>query len=222
MKSIYNKWLDSTVKTYLDAYGATTAPLVFDIGSRDGMAGYELAERISGGVIEHSKVVLFECNPLSQELIKRNYPKATLVKEAILDVSGKTVEFVQMKGDMNIVGSSSMDLNRVNEPWLKDYEIIKVKTKRVDEVIEELGYQNAEIDILKLDIEHYSMEGLLSMGKYLRNARVLHVETEPENVARKYSNLDVALFMQQNGFKLVDILYEWGDTIQDQVYLRVD
>ena len=109
-----NIWLDSTVKTYTDNFGIKTNPLVLDVGSRDGNSGYELAERISGGVIDHSKIVLFECNPPQIEVIKHNYPNATLIPYAISDVSGKTLDFVQMKGDQNIVGSSSMDLNRVN------------------------------------------------------------------------------------------------------------
>ena len=217
-----NIWLDSTVKTYTDNFGIKTNPLVLDVGSRDGNSGYELAERISGGVIDHSKIVLFECNPPQIEVIKHNYPNATLIPYAISDVSGKTVDFVQMKGDQNIVGSSSMDLNRVNEPWLKDYEIIKVKTKRLDEIIEELGYQDTEIDVCKIDIEHYTYEALVSLSKYLRNIRVFHLETEPEPYARDKTNLDVALLMEQNGYKCCALENEWGESIQDQVWCRVD
>lgn len=220
---MHNKWLSSTVDTYLKHYGTAKNPItVYDVGSRDGDSGYELSRRISNGNIKDANIVLFECNPVQIEAIKRKYPNATLITEAISDVPNQEVDFLQLKGDMNVVGSSSMDLTRIKENWVKDYEIIKVKTRRLDDVIESLGHQDTEIDILKMDIEHYSMEGLLSMGKYLRNCRVLHVETEPEPVARKYTNLDVALFMQNNGFKMVDILYEWGPNIQDQVYCRID
>lgn len=217
-----NRWLNSTVDTYINHFGTTSRPVIYEVGSRDGEDGHELAERISLGPHYKDDIVLFECNPLQIEVIKQNYHQATIITDAISDLSGQTVGFVQMKGDKNIVGSSSMDLNRVNEPWLKDYEIIKVKTRRLDEVIEELGHHNTQLDIVKIDVEHYSMEALLSMGKYLRNARVLHVETEIAPAARKYTNTDVAIFMKDNGFKLVTTESEWGDPIQDHVYLRID
>lgn len=221
-----NRWLTSTVDTYLKEYGLSEKPLIYEVGSRDGHDCRELSQRIHNNFpnvgSEDVTMVLFECNPPSIETIKQNYPEATLITDAISNISGKTVEFLQMKGDQNIVGSSSMDLNRVNEPWLKDYEIIKVKTKRLDEVIEQLGHQNTEIDIVKIDVEHYSYQALLSMGKYLRNARVLHVETEIEGSARAESNLDILYFMEKNGFKLMATESEWGDPIQDHIYLRVD
>lgn len=220
MKSIYNKWLDSTVKTYLDAYGATTAPLVYEVGSRDGRDGVELSQRISDGQIDWNNIILFECNPPQQEVIKLNYPQATLITEAISDKKG-TVEFLQMHGDQNIVGSSSMDLNRINEPWLKSSTKIKVPTRRLDSVIEELGHQKIDIDVMKIDIEHYTWEALQSLGKYLRNVKVFHLETEPEGYARDKTNLDIALFMQERGYKCTALEHEWGESIQDQVYTRL-
>lgn len=217
-----NKWLTSAVDTYIREYGKTNNPVIYDVGSRDGEAGIELAQRIFSGtnLTEQADIVLFECNPPQIEVIKHKYPFTTLIPYAISDVSGKTVDFVQMKGDKNIVGSSSMDLNRVNEPWLNDYEIIQVKTKRLDEVIEELGHD--EIDIMKIDIEHYSYQALIGIGKHLRKVKVYHIETEPEGKARAETSQDVALFMQHNGYKLVDTSYEWGPEIEDHVYLRID
>lgn len=211
-----NRWLTSTVDTYLKHFGAVSEPIVYEVGSRDGRDGYELAQRISDSNISHENLVLFECNPPQQEVIRHNYPNSTLIPYAISDVSGQEVEFLQMHGDQNIVGSSSMDLNRINEPWLKDSSIIKVKTKRLDEVIEELGH--TEIDIMKIDIEHYTMEALLSLGKHLNKVKVFHLETEPEDRARKYSNLDIALFIQERGYVCTALENEWGDLIQDQVW----
>ena len=170
-----NIWLDSTVKTYTDNFGIKTNPLVLDVGSRDGRDGYELAQRI--GATDYSGVVLFECNPVSIETIKQNYPNAKLITDAILDVSGKTVEFLQIHGDQNFVGSSTLNTKR-SDNWIKETSTIKVKTRRLDDVIEELGHQKTEIDIMKVDIEGYTFEALESLGKYLKNVRVFHLETE--------------------------------------------
>jgi len=214
-----NKWLTSTVDTYINHFGTKLKPLVFDTGSRDGRDGYELAQRI--GATDYSGVVLFECNPVSIETIKQNYPQATLITDAILDVSGKTLDFLQIHGDKNYVGSSTLNTKR-NNSWIKETSIVQVKTKRLDEVIEELGHQDTEIDIMKIDIEGYSYEALVSLGKYLRNVRVFHVETEPEGKARAENSSDIALFMKQQGYKLMAVENEWGDEINDHVYLRED
>lgn len=222
-----NKWLNSTVKTYKDNFGLAKKPVVYEVGSRDGNDGVELATRIistENGAIYNlwtrSQIVLFECNPPQIDVIKKNYPFATLITEAISNKAG-TVEFLQIHGDKNMIGSSSMDLNRVNEPWVKETDKIKVQTRRLDDVIESLGHQNTEIDIMKIDIEHYTWEALESLGKYLRNVKVFHLETEISGVARDKTNLDIALYMQERGYKCTALENEWGPEIQDQVWVRL-
>lgn len=216
-----NKWLHTAVKTYTDNFGLTKNPVVYEVGSRDGKDGEELAQRIYDGqrLWDDADIVLFECNPPQVEVIKQNYPKAILITEAISNKKGKA-EFLQIHGDNNMVGSSSMNLNRANEPWVKDTITIKVATRRLDDVIKELGHQNTEIDIMKIDIEHYTWEALEGLGKYLRNVRVFHLETEIEGVARDKTNLDIALFMQERGYICTALENEWGEAIQDQVWLR--
>ena len=218
-----NRWLNSTVDTYIKHFAASDGPVVYEVGSRDGNDGHELARRImppQDNVTERAQIILFECNPPQVEVIKQNYPNATLVTDAISDKKGE-VEFLQIHGDKNLVGSSSMNLNRVNEPWVKGHTTIRVKTRRLDDVIEELGHQNTEIDVMKIDIEHYTYEALIGLGKYLRNVKVFHLETEIEGVARDKTNLDIALFMQERGYICTALDHEWGDQIQDQVWLRL-
>lgn len=219
-----NKWLNSTVQAYLDKFGTTKNPVVFEVGSRDGKDGEELAQRIYDGVNALSmwadaRIVLFECNPPQIEVIKQNYPHATLITDAISTKKG-TTEFIQLHGDINVIGSSSMDLNRSNLPWGKDNTVIKVNTRRLDDVIKELKLEKSDIDIMKIDIEGYTYEALESLGKYLRKVRVFHLETEIEGVARNKTNLDIALFMQERGYMCTALENEWGESIQDQVWVR--
>lgn len=227
MKKQTNKWLDSTVDTYLKYFGKSLNPIVYDVGSRDGKDGVEITDRIMDSRItsdadfwENSEIILFECNPPQQEVIKRSYPDAILIPYAISNKYG-TAEFLQIHGDNNMIGSSSMDLNRANEPWVKETSIIEVTTQRLDYVIEKLKHQNKEIDVMKIDIEHYTYEALESLGKYLENVRVFHLETEIEGVARNKTNLDIALFMQERGYLCTALEHEWGDNIQDQVWVRL-
>jgi len=218
-----NKWLTSTVDTYIKHFGASSKPLVYDVGSRDGRDGVELAERISNLDVKswaYSDVILFECNPPQIELIERNYPQATLITEAISDKKGE-VEFLQIHGDQNHVGSSTMNTKR-NDKWIKETSTIKVKTRRLDDVIKELKHTKTEINIMKIDTEGYTAEVLRSLGKYLRNVRVFHLETEIEGYARAETNLDIALFMTENGYKCTSLEGEWLPNIQDQVWVRCD
>lgn len=212
-----NKWLDSTVKTYTDHFGLVCNPLIYEVGSRDGNDGNELGKRIS--LNGSYSPVLFECNPPQIEIIRRSYPEATVITEAISDKKG-TVEFLQIHGDKNQVGSSSMNLGRAKESWAQDHSTISVKTRRLDDVIKELGHSKTEIDIMKIDIEHYTWEALQSLGRYLSNVRVFHLETEIEGVARDKTNMDIALFMQERGYICTALENEWGEQIQDQVWLR--
>lgn len=213
-----NKWLDSTVATYVENFGTTDKPVVYEVGSRDGKDGEELAQRIYSGIDlwQDSDIVLFECNPPQIEVIKQDYPKATLITTAVSDKECE-VEFMQIHGDKNMMGSSTMNTRR-NDPWIKETTTIKVKTRRLDDVIKELGHK--EIDIMKIDIEGYTYEALESLGKYLKNVRVFHLETEIEGVARNKTNLDIALFMQERGYMCTALENEWGENIQDQVWVR--
>lgn len=219
MNKLNNKWLNSTVETYVKHFGTTDSPLIYEVGSRDGHDGFELAQRISEGHIDWNNIILFECNPPQQEVIKSNYPQATLVTEAISDRAGE-VSFMQIHGDKNMVGSSTLNLDR-NDPWIQETSTIKVKTRRLDSVIEELGHGTFDIDVMKIDIEGYTWEALQSLSKYLRNVKVFHLETEPEGNARNKTNLEIALFMQERGFKCTALEHEWGPTIQDQVWCRI-
>lgn len=213
-----NRWLTSCVKTYTDNFGATHNPIIYDVGSRDGQDGVELAQRISTGAIDYKNIILFECNPPQQEIISRRYPQSTLITEAISDKKG-TVDFLQIHGDKNMIGSSTMNTKR-NDNWIKRTTTIKVKTRRLDDVIKSLGHENTDIDICKIDIEGFTYEALQSLGKYLRSVRVFHLETEIEGYARKYSNLDVALFMQESGYICTSLEGEWLPNIQDQIWRR--
>lgn len=214
-----NKWLNTTVEAYVNTFGKNNNPVIYEVGSRDGHDGVELAQRIYSGtdLWKDAQIVLFECNPPQIEVVKRNYPQATLITDAISDKKG-TVDFMQIHGDQNMMGSSTMNLAR-NDNWIKETSKIKVQTRRLDDVIKELGH--TEIDIMKIDIEGYTMEALRSLGKYLDIVKVFHLETEIEGIARAETNLDVALFMQERGYICTALEHEWGDLIQDQVWVRL-
>lgn len=219
-----NKWLTSAIKAYTDIYGLTNKPVIYEVGSRDGNDGYELAERIYNGtdIWSDAKIVLFECNPPQIDIIKANYPNAELIPYAISEKETKA-KFLQIHGDNNYVGSSTLNINRPKrDNWIKQTSEVEVQTRRLDTIIKKLKHEDTEIDIMKIDIEGYTAEALRSLGKYLRNVRVLHLETEISGVARAETNLDIANFMTEQGYICTTLENEWGEEIQDQIWRRLD
>ena len=111
-----NKWLESTILAYIVHFSATFRPVVWEVGSRDGHDGVELAQRIYAGknFWEDAKVVCIEPNPPQAKIIRNNYPQAEVFEVAASDRGGKQ-RFMVYDGDEGAVGSSSLDLG-----WKQD------------------------------------------------------------------------------------------------------
>ena len=217
-----NIWLDAPEKAYTQYFGTSEKPMIYEVGSRDGKDGYDLAYRIAAPYTtpRDLRVVLFECNPPHIVNIQRDHPDAILITDAISNEAGEA-EFLQIHGNKDYMGSSSLDLGRVDYNWVKETSTIKVKTRTLASVIEELDHQDTQIDIMKIDIEGYTWEALEGLDKYLRNVRVFHLETEIPGHARNKTNLDIVMYMEARGYRLFAKEHEWGPTIQDQTWVRI-
>jgi hypothetical protein len=77
------------------------------------------------------------------------------------------------------------------------------------------------IDIIKVDIEGYTHEFLEGLGKYIKNVKLFHLETETfyRHFQHKTNN-HIINFMINNGFLLCDVQYQWGEGIQDQIWIN--
>jgi FkbM family methyltransferase len=219
-----NKWLDTTVQAYKLYFGEPTDPIIYEVGSRDGKDGIELAERIAdrpADKVDHSKVILFEPNPPQAEAIRKAYPNAIVLEYAASNKNG-SADFLQINGDnMDAVGSSSLDLNRRKfKPGPKN--VITVQTRRLDQVMSEL--EHIYIDIMKIDAEGYTYEILEGLGDRLKDVMVLHLETEQGDGTHPVTNKtsrQVFNFMRDNGFLCYALEYEWGG-IEDQVWVNAE
>lgn len=206
-----NKWLISTIANYIHYFGKTEKPVVWEVGSRDGRDAVELAERIYDGQKEwfwsNADIVCFEPNPDQAEIIRTNYSEIELFELAASNKNGMA-EFKVYHGDEGAIGSSSLNLE-----WKEDAldgHIIQVETKRLDGII-----TDEVIDIMKIDVEGYSLQVLEGIGAKLNQIRVMHVETET------WTGSDKAVedYMKTRGWTLVDVAEEWGG-MPDQVWLN--
>jgi hypothetical protein len=96
--------------------------------------------------------------------------------------------------------------------------IIDVPVTRLDMILP-LG----TIDILKIDVEGHSIPVISGMGDRMQDVLVAHIETEtPERIAwgEPSNNLEVMAIMQDLGFSLANVSYQWGWSIQDQVWIN--
>lgn len=207
-----NKWLDSTVKAYERFYGITDKPVVWEVGSRDGRDGVELAQRIYKGqemwFWSNATVVCMEPNPDQAAVIRRDFPEVTTIELAASNAVGEA-PFMVYHGDAGAVGSSSLNLS-----WkkgdLEGHKIV-VETERLDNLIGDVP-----IDIMKIDVEGHSMAVMDGLGAKIRQVRVYHIETEKWTD----SNIQMKVLMTSHGYTLVDESEQYGG-MPDLVFVRV-
>lgn len=206
-----NTWLDPVIQNYVNYFGLTTKPVVWEVGSRDGRDGVELAKRIYDGNLDwfwsNARVVCMEPNPVQAEIIRAEYPEVEVIEKAASN-NARIAPFIVYKGDEGAVGSSSLNLH-----W-KEYDLegdqIIVATERLDALI-----GDEQIDIMKIDTEGHSVEVLEGLGEKLKQVKAFHIETEKWTD----SNIKVKAYMMAHGFTLVDETEQYGG-MPDQVWVR--
>lgn len=206
-----NTWLNPVVQAYERFFGQTDKPVVWEVGSRDGRDGVELAMRIYSGpdawFWTNATVVCMEPNPMQADIIRAEYPEVETLQVAASNAKG-SAPFIVYHGDQDAVGCSSLNL-RWKEDDLEGHQII-VDTDRLDNLIGE-----DRIDIMKIDVEGHSMEVVEGLGDKLNQVRVFHIETEKWTD----SNIKMKAFMMAHGFTLVDESEQYGG-MPDQVWVR--
>lgn len=205
-----NTWLNSTVQNYVNYFGHAEKPVIWEVGSRDGKDGVELASRIYVGdetwFWSRARVVALEPNPDQAKIIEREFPEVEVLKVAASNQKG-TAPFMIYGGDEGAVGSSSLLLD-----WKDDLPGY-VKTVDIDRLENLIG--DEQIDIMKIDVEGHSVEVIEGMGDKLKQVKVFHIETEKWTD----SNIKMKAIMQVRGFTLVDEEEQYGG-MPDQVWVR--
>lgn len=206
-----NTWLDPLIQNYLNYFGATERPVVWEVGSRDGKDGVEIASRIYSGSVDwfwsRARVVALEPNPDQAKIIEQNYPEVEVIKVAASNEKGEA-PFMVYAGDEGAVGSSSLNLR-----WKEDDlpgHVIRVPIDRLENLI-----GDEKIDIMKIDCEGHSMEVIEGLGEKLKQIKCFHIETEKWTD----SNIKVRAYMMSHGYLLVDDTEQYGG-MPDQVWVR--
>lgn len=203
-----NEWLNPVVEAYNKRHRHfSNTRYVWDVGSRDGKDGVELAERIGGS---ESDVVAVEANPEQAKIIRESYPQARVLQTAVGNVRGE-VSFTVYEGDEGVVGSSSLN-DKWKDPESHDSHNITTPIVPLADLV-----GDEEIAILKLDCEGFSYDVLIGLGQKIKQVRVLHIETETWTASDKA----VEAYMDLMGFDIFDVREQYSG-MPDYTFVRRD
>lgn len=206
-----NTWLDPLIQNYIAYFGLTKRPVVWEVGSRDGKDGAEIATRIFTGdpnfFWSRARVVALEPNPAQAKIIHQNYSEIEVIEVAASNQKGEA-PFKVYAGDEGAVGSSSLNLD-----WKGDDlpgHVIRVPIDKLDNLV-----GDERIDIMKIDCEGHSVEVMEGFVEKMKQVKVFHIETEKWTD----SNIKLKPIMQNAGYILVDETEQYGG-MPDQVWVR--
>lgn len=207
-----NKWLEPAVEAYKKYFG-NTANIIIDIGTRDGDDAEYFREKLDG-----KEVYAFDANPIAIEETKSRYPDFVVIERAVSNYDGTTKFSQILSEDKDLAGCSS--IVRIHDVHGRGATAeIEVPVLRMDTFIKSIGLN--KIDIVKVDTEGFSFEVIDGFGEHIHNVKLFHLETETFNRHDGHkNNLEVKSFMESKGFELVDLSYQWGPTIEDQVWIN--
>ena len=209
--------LEPAVMNYRKFFGET-AHIVLDIGSREGNDAVYLSKKLYA-----SKVVAIDANPKAVELAKQLNPDVEIHHSAVSDFDGEVTFHQVVSDNIEIAGCSSI-ASKERSMFPKDFEDIvsqiTVPATRMDTFLNR-NKINGVIDVVKIDTEGFSWQVLQGFGIRLKDVKLLHVETERDPIHDNHVLCEeITEFMKAQGFVLVDISYEWGYGIQDQVWVN--
>jgi FkbM family methyltransferase len=196
------------------------APIIIDIGTRDGDDAYYLYKKLNS-----TRVIAVDANVNAISQTKSNYPWMDIIYTAITEKDGQTDFHIVNGEDKESSGTSSVfnkdrSISPSPEYYADKIQKITVPSTRMDTLLSNLGV-NDKIDVVKVDTEGYSWQVLQGFGDRLKDVRLFHLETEKTSVHDHHVTTDkITEFMNNNGFALIDVSYEWGWNIEDQVWVN--
>jgi FkbM family methyltransferase len=210
-----HSWIIPAIEYYNIFFGEK-ANIVFDVGSRDGRDAALISNKLNSDLI-----YAIEARPKAAKYIQKKYPLFKVITTAISDYEGTTEFYEIISKDDDYAGSSSIYNNKFERPEYP-HKVIEVPVTTMASVIEENNLSNMMIDFVKVDIEGYTYQLLVGMGDYVTKVKMFHLETETEATHDNHkNNWEVADFMRRNGFVMVAKQYEWGEDIEDQIWINM-
>jgi FkbM family methyltransferase len=178
--------------------------------------------------INTENIYWIEALPELVEKNKKNNPLLKIYQAVIYDEDDKEIEFniTNCDGDKNNQQSSSIldfGTHEKHHPQVKIVDKIKLKTSRMETIIEKHNININDVNFINLDIQGVELHALKSMEKYLVNIDYIYTEVNTEEVYKNCDKMeDLTKYLSEFGFKLVDARiyneFGWGDAF----YIKQD
>lgn len=173
----------------------------------------EMSSYHSQGVFN---IVWIEGNP---DLVSRNFHRVDGTRQKLLSalVYSENDKEVDFNITNNLQSSSILEFGKHKEyhPHVDLVEIRKMKTTRVDTLLEKNEVSPSDFDFVNLDIQGVELQALRGFGKYLEGVKYIYTEVNSGEVYKgNDSILDLDNFLSEFGFKRVETEmtpFEWGD-----------
>lgn len=164
-----------------------------EIGSRDGHDTKDVQQLFN---IPANNCYIFEAHPELFKTIETQYPQYNVYNCAI---SNKTEPIIfnaaDLKNEINPGMSSVLDIVDGNFVSYK----VSVDGWRMDEACVNLGIEN--IDLVKIDVEGFSLEVLEGFGSLIENTKCIQIELEHKKIWKNQSNYEtVKKFLNSHNF----------------------
>lgn len=197
------------------------AKIIIDVGTRDGKDLAYLSNKLGKDNI--NRLIAIDPNPDAVKKTVENFGFMEVYQNAISNFNG-TDMFMKITHEReDYEGCSTLYSSRIaNQVDLQGHiEQIPVFVLTMDYFLNTIGLTDGIIDIVKVDTEGYTWQVLQGFKNNLKNVKLLHLETEKKKTHSDHRNsFYVQSFMEENGFYLADISYEWGWDIEDQIWVN--
>lgn len=172
MEQYYKAYLDHFKKPAINA---------LEIGSRDGLHA-DIMRKLAS-IEDPSKVFIVEPHPSSYRKIITNFPEFRTFELAISNIQG-VLSFNAIPDTLfepHIVGTSSLlstNTEFIEQYWGAPHPINWIKVLAINGITLLQLMDQPEIDLVKIDVEGFTWEVLLSFGDHIRSLKSLHIEVE--------------------------------------------
>jgi len=190
---------------------------LIDVGSHEGSFIKFLQNSCKNSII-------IEPLPEKFEMICRAFQNAYKFNCAISDVDG----FADLYVTINFSQCSALyDRPAYNEiKDLNDRKKIKIMTRRLDSIFDEISFKSLDIDswYLKIDTEGYEMETLKSLGKYISSKNIVAGQFEYGGTwkERNLTLLEAVDFLSKNDFYIYRCTLDKNSFIFDKIVSCTD
>ncbi len=177
---------------------------ILDIGSYNSA---HLAELCDVFDVPRNKGYAFEAHEgMHKHCLNRGI---NLIKGAISNYDGTTIfNAIDLTQPVHHGCSSIYHMGKkYNKIKDRPYNTVNLPVHRIDTLMENGTIPN-DSAVVKIDVEGKSFEVLEGFGKYLKNVKILHVETEIIDLyGGQKIRSDIEKFMRWQGFRVVHSLY---------------